>query len=93
MYDRLEIRVFNKIQDGQNVSIHWHGIQQRGLCIFVLLCNCGRNNLYKYTVLLIIDTKGGTPFEDGPSQIMQCPIKYGSYQVYNFELDRPGTYW
>jgi len=27
--DLLEITVLNRIQDGQNVSIHWHGIHQR----------------------------------------------------------------
>lgn len=29
MGDTLEITVINDIQDGQNVTIHWHGIYQR----------------------------------------------------------------
>ncbi|ODN00020.1 Iron transport multicopper oxidase FET3 [Orchesella cincta] len=62
--DVAEITVINKIHDGQNVTIHWHGIHQRG-----------------------------TPFEDGPSQITQCPLKQGSTQVYKFILTEPGTYW
>lgn len=27
--DILKVKVLNRIQDGQNVSIHWHGIHQR----------------------------------------------------------------
>lgn len=34
-----------------------------------------------------------TPFEDGPEGITQCGIRTGSKQLYNFTLDRPGTYW
>ncbi|ODN00014.1 L-ascorbate oxidase [Orchesella cincta] len=62
--DVLEVTVINKIQDGQNVTLHWHGLHQRG-----------------------------TPFQDGPSQITQCPLKEGSTQVYTFPLLLPGTYW
>ncbi|ODN00019.1 Iron transport multicopper oxidase FET3, partial [Orchesella cincta] len=62
--DFAEITLINRIHDGQNVSIHWHGLHQRG-----------------------------TPFEDGPSQITQCPLKHGSTQVYRFQLTIPGTYW
>jgi FtsP/CotA-like multicopper oxidase with cupredoxin domain len=28
--DTIEIDIVNNIQDGQNVSIHWHGLHQRG---------------------------------------------------------------
>ncbi|CAL8107651.1 unnamed protein product [Orchesella dallaii] len=62
--DVLEVTVINKIQDGQNVTIHWHGLHQRG-----------------------------TQFQDGPSQITQCPLKHGSTQVYTFPLLQPGTFW
>jgi len=62
--DTLEVEVVNEIRNQQNVTIHWHGITQRG-----------------------------SPFDDGPSQITQCPLAFGKTQVYRFNLDQSGTYW
>lgn len=62
--DTVEITVVNKIQDFQNVSLHWHGIDQKG-----------------------------SIFQDGTSQIAQCPLPYGSFQVYQYNVTRRGTYW
>ncbi|ODM90154.1 Iron transport multicopper oxidase FET3 [Orchesella cincta] len=62
--DTLEILVVNNIQDGQNTSIHWHGIHQKG-----------------------------TPFEDGSSQITQCPLPSQKSQTYRFKATEPGTHW
>ncbi|CAL8110069.1 unnamed protein product [Orchesella dallaii] len=62
--DVLEVTMINNIHDGQNVTIHWHGLHQRG-----------------------------NQFQDGPSQITQCPLRRGSTQVYRFPLVQSGTYW
>jgi iron transport multicopper oxidase len=62
--DVLHVKVHNNIEDGQNTSIHWHGIHQRD-----------------------------TQFEDGTSQISQCPLKSGGTQHYSFPLEQIGTYW
>ncbi|CAL8133004.1 unnamed protein product [Orchesella dallaii] len=35
----------------------------------------------------------GSLFEDGTSQIAQCPLPYGSFQIYKFNVTQPGTYW
>jgi len=35
----------------------------------------------------------GSQFSDGPSGVTQCPIPPGGSLVYDFILDRPGTYW
>lgn len=36
----------------------------------------------------------GTPFEDGTSQITQCPLRNGdNRQRYEFPLHQAGTYW
>ncbi|KAG4442994.1 hypothetical protein IFR05_001525 [Cadophora sp. M221] len=35
----------------------------------------------------------GTQFSDGPSGVTQCPIPPGNSLIYDFILDRPGTYW
>ncbi|KAH7348950.1 iron transport multicopper oxidase FET3 [Rhexocercosporidium sp. MPI-PUGE-AT-0058] len=35
----------------------------------------------------------GTQFSDGPSGVTQCPIPPGKSLIYDFILDRPGTYW
>ncbi|CAL8136420.1 unnamed protein product [Orchesella dallaii] len=64
--DILEITVINNIIDGQNTSIHWHGISQRN----------------------------GSLFEDGTSQISQCPLPAGgNSQVYRFVVEEAGTFW
>ena len=62
--DILRVKLINNIQDGQNTTIHWHGIHHQG-----------------------------TPFEDGTSQISQCPLKAGHHQTYEFLLNQTGTYW
>jgi FtsP/CotA-like multicopper oxidase with cupredoxin domain len=62
--DTVQVKVSNAIQDGQNTSLHWHGIHQRG-----------------------------TPFQDGPSMITQCPLKTGRNQLYEFKVETAGTYW
>ncbi|XP_035708126.1 iron transport multicopper oxidase fetC-like [Folsomia candida] len=62
--DTMEVVVTNGIQDGQNVTLHWHGIHQKG-----------------------------TPFQDGPSFVTQCPIRAGRSQTYRFPLRQSGTYW
>lgn len=63
--DELEVTLLNKIQDKQDVTIHWHGIPQ----------------------------KGGSLFEDGTSWVSQCPLPYGAFQVYRFNLTQSGTFW
>lgn len=35
----------------------------------------------------------GSPFQDGPSMITQCPLKYGQTQRYQFKLEQWGTFW
>ncbi|CAL8133006.1 unnamed protein product [Orchesella dallaii] len=35
----------------------------------------------------------GSLFEDGTSQIAQCPLPYGSFQIYKFNVTESGTYW
>ncbi|OXA44997.1 Iron transport multicopper oxidase FET3 [Folsomia candida] len=62
--DILEVNVINSIQDGQNVTLHWHGIHQYG-----------------------------TPHDDGPSQVTQCPIKSHRSYTYRFHLHQSGTFW
>jgi len=37
--------------------------------------------------------QNGTPFEDGPSMVTQCPIPYGKTQLYIIPLKQHGTYW
>ncbi|ODM89025.1 L-ascorbate oxidase, partial [Orchesella cincta] len=62
--DTLEITLINSIQDGQNTTIHWHGIHQKG-----------------------------SIFEDGTSQISQCPLPTGESQLYRFNVTQAGTFW
>jgi len=62
--DILHVTVRNEIQDGQNTSIHWHGMHQEGF-----------------------------QFEDGASQITQCPLRHQEVQKYSFPLKQVGTFW
>jgi len=35
----------------------------------------------------------GSLFEDGTNQIAQCGLPYGSFQIYDYNVTQPGTYW
>lgn len=60
--DTLEITLVNSLQDGQNTSVHWHGISQKG-SLFEdgtnMISQCplpqGRSQIYRFNV-----TQAGT---------------------------------
>lgn len=55
--DTLEVTLINRIQDGQNTTVHWHGVHQRGSLFedgTSMISQCplpqGRSQIYRFIV-------------------------------------------